>query len=102
EVADLDLDAELSFGSAKTQAPVRAAKPASRSAAAAAPERSAPSGVWELEDAPGASMPAAGPVAVTLEIDGLSGELRRAIEALVGKTIELPRLRVKTKGRGVG
>jgi predicted component of type VI protein secretion system len=98
EVADLDLGADLSFGSAKTRAPV--AKPAARPAPA--PARQPASDVWELDDGSEAAKPATGPIAVTLEIDGLSGELRRAVEALVGKVIELPRLRVKIKGRDLG
>jgi predicted component of type VI protein secretion system len=91
EVADLDLDADLSFGDAKTQAPARKAAP---------PADTAPKDVWELDDAP--AKPASGPLEVTLEIDGLSGELRRAVEALVGKVIELPKLRVRIKGRDLG
>jgi predicted component of type VI protein secretion system len=97
EVAALDFDADVSFGSAKTRglAPRPAARPAP------APARKPASDVWELDEAE-APKPATGPIAVTLEIDGLSGELRRAVEALVGKVIDLPRLRVKIKGRDLG
>jgi predicted component of type VI protein secretion system len=101
EVADLDIDSDLSFGSAKTQTP--APKPAPRAPAptparkAAAPPAAAAKEVWELDEAP-AKAAAARPLAVTLEIDGLSGDLRRAVEALLGKVIELPKLRVKIKG----
>ena len=97
EVADLELDADFSFGSAKTQAPAprpAASKPAAPARTAAAKD------VWELDDAP--AKPASGPLAVTLEIDGLSGELRRVVEALIGKVIELPKLRVRIKGRDLG
>jgi predicted component of type VI protein secretion system len=78
EVADLD--ASFAFGDEKTQAPERAAKPAARPAPAPAPAakpaRRKPD-VWELDmEAP--AKPAAGPLAVTLEIEGLSGDLRRA------------------------
>ncbi len=90
-VADLDLDSDFSFGDAKTQAPARKAVP---------PARAAAKDVWELDDAP--AKPATGPVVVTLEIDGLSGELQRAVEALIGKVIELPKLRVRIKGRDLG
>jgi len=102
EVADLDLDPESSFGSAKTQAPksaprsAPAAAPARKPAPAAAPVRD----VWELDEGPARA--ATGPLAVTFEIDGLTGELRRAVEALFGKVIELPRVRVKIKGRDLG
>lgn len=98
EVADLDLDPDFSFGDAKTQAPARTEKPAPRTAPA--PARSAKSDVWELDEAP--AKQATGAIAVTLEIDGLSGELRRAVEALIGKVIELPKLRVRIKGRDLG
>jgi len=99
EVADLDLDPEFSFGSAKTQAPARPEKPATPRSAPV-PARSAKSDVWELDDAQ--AKPASGPIALTLEIDGLSGDLRRAVEALIGKVIDLPKLRVRIKGRDLG
>jgi hypothetical protein len=102
EVASLDLDEDLVL---EEPAPARAAKPAARPAAPAparkapapAPVRKTSDDVWELDDA--APAPASGKVTLALEIDGLSGELRRAVEALVGKVIELPSLRVKIKGR---
>jgi predicted component of type VI protein secretion system len=99
EVADLD--ASFSFGDGKSQAPERAAKPlASRPAPApAAQPARKKADVWELDMEAPAAKPAAGPLTLTLEIDGLSGELRRAVEALFGKVIELPSLRVKIKGR---
>ncbi|MGH7336186.1 MAG: FHA domain-containing protein, partial [Myxococcota bacterium] len=101
EVADLDLDPDFSFGNAKTKAP--APKPAPRSAPAPVPKAAAPAAapvkdVWELDDAPAKPVS----LAVALEIDGLTGELRRAVEALVGKVIELPSLRVRIKGRDLG
>jgi predicted component of type VI protein secretion system len=109
EVASLDLDEDLSLEEAPPA--VRPAKPPARPAAgparpapaaaparkAAAPAGTASGGVWELDDA--AVAPASGKLVVTLEIDGLSGELRRAVEALVGKVVELPNLRVRIKGR---
>jgi predicted component of type VI protein secretion system len=81
-----DLDADLAFGSAETVAPAR---PAAKD-------------VWELDEAPAPAKPAVGPLALTLEIDGLSGDLRRAVEALLGKVIELPSVRVKIKPRDLG
>jgi len=109
EVASLDIDSEFTFGSAPTQAPPL--KPPPRPAAAPAPAparkpappaRAPKQDVWELDEAAEQPKPAAGPIALTLEIDGLSGELRRAVEVLVGKVIELPSLRVKIKGRDLG
>jgi predicted component of type VI protein secretion system len=51
---------------------------------------------------PAAPRPAAAPakkaVSLQLEIEGLSGELRRVVEALLGKVIELPPLRIRVKG----
>ncbi len=85
EVESLDLDFEI--GDAATVAP-------------AAPARSAKSDVWELDEA--TAKPASGPIALTLEIDGLSGELRRTVESLIGKVLELPTLRVRIKGRDLG
>jgi predicted component of type VI protein secretion system len=108
EIASLDMDSDFTFGSAPTVAPARPAKPAPRPAAAPAqaparkPAPPVRQEVWDLEEAPASPRPAAGPLALTLEIDGLTGELRRAIEALVGKVIELPSLRVKIKGRDLG
>jgi hypothetical protein len=37
-------------------------------------------------------------VSLQLEIEGLSGELQRSLEALLGKVIELPPLRIRVKG----
>jgi predicted component of type VI protein secretion system len=56
--------------------------------------------VWELEDADGKA--AAGRLSLTLEIDGLGGELRSALESLTGKLIELPPLRLRIKGDDLG
>ena len=105
EIASLDMDSDFTFGSAPTQALPSKPKPAPRPAAAPAPapaRKPAPPArqeVWDLDDAPQSPKPAAGPLAIALEIDGLTGELRRAIEALLGKVVELPSLRVKIKGR---
>jgi len=110
EIASLDIDDDFSFGSAPTQvpplapatrpAPARAPAPGAAPARKPAPPALAKQDVWELDEAaPAKAKPAAGPLSLTLEIDGLSGELRRAVEALFGKVIELPSLRVKIKGR---
>jgi pSer/pThr/pTyr-binding forkhead associated (FHA) protein len=105
EIASLDMDSDFTFGSSPTQAPASKPKPAPRPAAAPAPapaRKPAPPArqeVWDLDDAPQSPKPAAGPLAIALEIDGLTGELRRAVEALLGKVVELPSLRVKIKGR---
>ena len=109
EIASLDMDSDFTFGSAPTQAPALppkpTAKPAPRPAPAPAqaparkPAPPARQEVWDLDEAPQRPKPAAGPLAITLEIDGLTGELRSAVEALLGKVIELPSLRVKIKGR---
>jgi predicted component of type VI protein secretion system len=105
EIASLDMDSDFTFGSAPTQAPAHPPKPAPRPVAAPAqaparkPEPPARQQVWDLDEAPKSPKPAAGPLAITLEIDGLTGELRGAVEALLGKVIELPSLRVKIKGR---
>jgi predicted component of type VI protein secretion system len=101
EIADLDLDSDFAFGDARKQAPAPARSTPAPARKAAAPAPAAAKEVWDLEEAP-AGPTAAGPLAMTLEIDGLTGELRRVVEALVGKVIELPKLRVRIKGRDLG
>jgi hypothetical protein len=48
---------------------------------------------WALDDAEPSSA-----VSLNLEIEGLTGELRAAVQSLLGKVIELPRLRIRLKG----
>lgn len=76
-----------------------AAKPAAKSGA-----KPASSEVWELEedDAAAPSAAPAGRLSLSLEIEGLEGELRRIVEGLRGKVLELPRMRVKIKGGDLG
>jgi predicted component of type VI protein secretion system len=63
--------------------------PKSPTKAAAGAKRDA----WALGDAePGSA------VSLNLEIEGLTGELRAAVQSLLGKVIELPRLRIRLKG----
>jgi len=52
---------------------------------------------WTLEEAP-----PSGTLSLTLEVQGLSGPQRASIEALLGKVIELPRLRLRVKGQDLG
>ena len=111
EIASLDIDSDFDvrLGADRgARAPAEACAASGRRACACARSRAQarlrprtpPRGhVWELDEAPAKPKPTAGPIALTLEIDGLSGELRRAVEALLGKVIELPSLRVKIKGR---
>ncbi len=88
EVAHLDPDPVDDFGFDEEVAPP-------------APARAAPSAdVWELDEAPARSE--SGRIALTLEIEGLEGELRRWIEGLAGKALELPKLRVWIKSRDLG
>jgi predicted component of type VI protein secretion system len=104
--------------------PVAPRAPAAKSGPRLAPP---PSPEWSLDDvpetppvarpqarpqpqarpAPRAAAPAPAPpvaapakrsvVSLQLEIEGLSGELRRVVEALLGKVIELPPLRIRVK-----
>ena len=69
-------------------------------AAKAAPAKKPGAAAWTLEDEAGKS--GSGSVAVTLEIEGLTPALRASVQALLGKVIELPRLRIKVKGRDLG
>ena len=94
---------------------------------AAPKEKADPDPVWELEDediAPSAAAPApprAAPTAttrpsatkpptasdprrlsLTLEIEGAEGELRRLLEGLAGKVLEVPKLRVRIKSDDLG
>ena len=64
-------------------------RPAARVLAPAAAPAPAPT--------PAAAKPARRTVALQLEIEGLSGELQRVVEALLGKVIELPPLRIRVK-----
>ena len=46
--------------------------------------------------------PARGTLSLHLEIDGLDGELGRRLEGLLGKTLQLPALRIRIKGDDLG
>ena len=91
-----DLDMPGSAPAAKAPAAkapaAKAAPPAKKPAAAAG---------WSLDEAAATSGPS-GSVALTLEIEGLTPALRAEVAALLGKVIELPRLRIKVKGRDLG
>ena len=124
--APRDLDLELgSLGGDELPRPAaNPIPPAHRIPAPAkpGPRLSPPSPDWALDEAaepppvarpqprpaarPAAPMPArpvapapakAGTLSLQLEIEGLSGELRHALEALLGKVIELPPLRIRVK-----
>jgi predicted component of type VI protein secretion system len=122
EMADFDVDSgdEFAFGNAQTAqpakpvaprapakapakpAPAPARAPAKPTAPAQPPARSAKDDqVWELEESSATAAPS-GRMALTLEIDGLSGDLRRIVEGLIGKAIDLPAMRVRIKGRDLG
>lgn len=45
---------------------------------------------------------AAGTLSLTLEITGLTGPQRSAVQAMIGKVIELPKLRIRLKGNDLG
>lgn len=113
ELADLG-DGDLQFdldpappASADERTRPAASRPAAVSATApqrpapvsttAPPARTADDEAWVLDDEP-ASQPEGGPLAITLEIDGLDGELRRSVEGLIGKVLRVPGLRVRIKG----
>ncbi len=102
--APRDLDAELEdFGEASIEdlsleGPARSA-PASPPRAAAprqAPPTPAPApkspAHWDLDELGGS-----GAVSLHVELEGLSPELRRIVESLVGKTVALPSLRIRIK-----
>lgn len=94
EIASLDPDPDpledFEFGEAAPAAPT----------VPRAPHSGAKPKVWELEEAP--EEPEGGRIALTLEIDGLAGELRRVIQGLEGKLLELPGLRIRIKSRDLG
>jgi hypothetical protein len=89
---DLDMPAKAPAAKAP------AAKPAPAKPAPAAKKPAAEA--WSLEEDAGKS--GSGSVSLTLEIEGLTPQLRATLQALLGKVIELPRLRVKVKGRDLG
>jgi hypothetical protein len=90
--APRDLDRELEgFGLEDLDIPEEEpAKPA--------PRRAAKPQVWTLED--GANKSAT--LSLQLEILGLTAELRRALEGLMGKVIELPTLKIRIKSDDLG
>jgi predicted component of type VI protein secretion system len=125
ELADPGADALPSPAAAS--APLSAAHRIPQPAAAKAGPRLAPPGapITDFDDleeaprpaarpqprpaAPRAAAPAPAPtasaaraagkrVSLQLEIEGLSGDLQRTLEALLGKVIELPPLRIRVKG----
>jgi len=99
-----NLDLELADdGLGDLDLPPRAAAPkpaAPRAAAPAQPAagRAAAPGVdaWARAEEP------AGVVSLQLEIQGLNGPQRASVLALLGKVIELPRLRIRIKGEDLG
>ena len=62
--------------------------------------------VWDLDDmsspGPASGTSSTGSTSVTVEIEGLEGDLRRIVEGLSGKTLELPKLRVRIKTDDLG
>lgn len=58
---------------------------------------------WTLEDEAAETQGSApGTLSLELEIEGLEGELRRRVEDLLGKTLELPALKIRLKGKDLG
>jgi predicted component of type VI protein secretion system len=62
--------------------------------------------VWELDesnpDLDGLDMakpPGTGALTLRIELDGLDGELRKALQGLAGKLIELPKVRIKVESK---
>ncbi|MEM7412644.1 MAG: FHA domain-containing protein [Myxococcota bacterium] len=53
--------------------------------------------VWDLDDDVPAKPAPTGTTTLTLEIDGLDGDLRRVVEGLAGKVLSLPQLRIRIK-----
>jgi hypothetical protein len=75
-----------------------AATPEPRASATPKPRAPAISEVWELKDV--ANPPAA--LLLQLVIEGLQGELHRALQGLIGKTVELPAMKIRIKGDDLG
>lgn len=82
--------------------------PSDPAEAKAEPEAEAEAETARRAAAPPTPGPAADPAAesrrltLTLEIDGVEGELRRILEGLAGKLLELPPLRVRVKSDDLG
>ena len=74
-----------------------AAPPQARPAARAATPAPAARAAAAAPAAPAAPPAKRSVVSLQLEIEGLSGELRSVVEALLGKVIELPPLRIRVK-----
>ena len=73
------------------------ATPAPAAAAAKAQPEQPALEAWTLDE-----KPASGTLSVHLEIQGLTGPQRASIEALLGKVIDLPKLRIRLKGDDLG
>jgi len=99
---DLDISAEAPEKPAP-QTPAKPEPPAPASAAPPAPAKPAPQTaakpqVWTLDEAAKES----GALSLQLEILGLKGELRRTLEGLMGKVIELPAMKIRIKSDDLG
>jgi pyruvate/2-oxoglutarate dehydrogenase complex dihydrolipoamide acyltransferase (E2) component len=99
---DLDIPEEAAAKPA-AQAPAEPAaqapaQPAPQAAAKPAPQTAAKPQVWTLDDGAKES----GTLSLQLEILGLKGELRRALEGLMGKVIELPAMKIRIKSDDLG
>jgi predicted component of type VI protein secretion system len=99
---DLDIPEEAAAKPA-AQAPAEPAaqapaQPAPQAAAQPAPQTAAKPQVWTLDDGAKES----GTLSLQLEILGLKGELRRALEGLMGKVIELPAMKIRIKSDDLG
>ena len=95
-----DLDMPVNAPAAKAAPAARPAPAAKPQAAKPAPAKQPAAAAWSLEEDAGKSGSAG--VSVTLEIEGLTPALRAEVTALLGKVIELPRLRIKVKGGDLG
>jgi predicted component of type VI protein secretion system len=100
---DLDMPAPPAAGKAqapasgKAQAPAAGKAQAPASGKAQAPAAGKGLGAFTPDDGK-----PAGALSLTLEIQGLSGAQRAAVQSLIGKVIELPKLRIRLKGDDLG
>jgi predicted component of type VI protein secretion system len=96
---DLDIpDGVLTPPSAPAPDPAPDPVSAPAPATAPAPRATAADEAWDLDEV--AEPPAA--LSLQLEIDGLQGELRRVLQGLVGKVVELPAMKIRIKGGDLG
>ena len=81
-------------------APTAKSVPKTRPMAGAKPVKA--DEAWTLDEGDSGSKVSASTLSLTLEIEGLTPDLRKTVGLLIGKVISLPSLKIRLKGRDLG